>query len=32
MGAAGPGTKVNVEVDVLAKYVERLIGSRGGAK
>jgi riboflavin synthase len=31
LGAAGPGTKVNVEVDVLAKYVERLIGSRGGA-
>jgi riboflavin synthase len=30
LGAAGPGTKVNVEVDVLAKYVERLIGSRGG--
>jgi riboflavin synthase len=29
LGAAGPGTKVNVEVDVLAKYVERLIGSRG---
>ena len=32
LGAAGPGTKVNVEVDVLAKYVERLIGSRGGAE
>jgi riboflavin synthase len=31
LGAAGPGTKVNVEVDVLAKYVERLIGSRGGS-
>ena len=30
LGAARPGTKVNVEVDVLAKYVERLIGSRGG--
>ena len=30
LGAAGPGTKVNVEVDVLAKYVERLISSRGG--
>jgi riboflavin synthase len=29
LGAAGPGTKVNVEVDVLAKYVERLMGSRG---
>ena len=32
LGAAGPGTKVNVEVDVLAKYVERLIGSRGGGE
>ena len=31
LGAAGPGTKVNVEVDVLAKYVERLIGSPGGS-
>jgi riboflavin synthase len=29
LGTAGPGTKVNVEVDVLAKYVERLIGSPG---
>jgi riboflavin synthase len=29
LGAAEPGTKVNVEVDVLAKYVERLIGNRG---
>jgi len=27
LGAAQPGTKVNVEVDVLAKYVERLIGN-----
>jgi riboflavin synthase len=25
LGAAGPGTRVNLEVDVLAKYVERLI-------
>ena len=25
LGAAGPGTKVNLEVDVLAKYVERLV-------
>ena len=31
LGAAGPGTKMNVEVDVLAKYVERLIGGRGGS-
>jgi riboflavin synthase len=30
LGAALPGTKVNVEVDVLAKYVERLIGNPGG--
>jgi riboflavin synthase len=30
LGAVGPGTKVNVEVDVLAKYVERLIGNPGG--
>jgi riboflavin synthase len=25
LGAAGPGTQVNLEVDVLAKYVERLM-------
>jgi riboflavin synthase len=32
LGAATPGTKVNLEVDVLAKYVERLMQSaRGGA-
>jgi riboflavin synthase len=30
LGAAAPGTKVNVEVDVLAKYVERLIANTGG--
>jgi riboflavin synthase len=29
LGEAGPGTKCNVEVDVLAKYVERLISSSG---
>jgi riboflavin synthase len=28
LGAAGPGTPVNLEVDVLAKYVERLVASR----
>jgi riboflavin synthase len=28
LGHAEPGTKVNLEVDVLAKYVERLIGAR----
>jgi len=27
IGAAGPGTNVNLEVDVLAKYVERLVAS-----
>lgn len=28
MGAAGPGYTVNVEVDVLGKYVERIVGAR----
>jgi riboflavin synthase len=28
IGAWGPGTKVNVEVDILAKYVERLMEMR----
>ncbi len=28
LGTAGVGTVVNLEVDVLAKYVERLVGSR----
>jgi riboflavin synthase len=28
LGAAEPGTTVNLEVDVLAKYVEKLIGAR----
>jgi riboflavin synthase len=32
LGAAEVGTNVNVEVDVLAKYVERLIGSPGGGR
>ncbi len=27
LGAAQAGTKVNLEVDVLAKYVEKLIGA-----
>jgi riboflavin synthase len=27
LGAAQPGTRVNVEVDVLAKYVERLVAA-----
>ncbi|HEX4483147.1 MAG TPA: riboflavin synthase [Solirubrobacteraceae bacterium] len=30
LGAAEPGTVVNLEVDVLAKHVERLLGSRLG--
>lgn len=28
LGAAAPGTPVNLEVDVLAKYVERLLAAR----
>jgi riboflavin synthase len=28
LGAAGPGTPVNLEVDVVAKYVEKLIGAQ----
>ncbi|MGI9124308.1 MAG: riboflavin synthase [Mycobacterium sp.] len=28
LGRAVPGTKVNLEVDVIAKYVERLLGER----
>jgi riboflavin synthase len=28
LGSAEPGTMVNLEVDVLAKYVEKLIGAR----
>jgi riboflavin synthase len=31
LGAAEPGTPVNLEVDVLAKYVERLLGVRSEA-
>lgn len=30
LGALTPGDSVNLEVDVLAKYVERLLGGRGG--
>ncbi|WP_067966234.1 riboflavin synthase [Nocardiopsis trehalosi] len=29
LGRAAPGTRVNLEVDVVAKYVERLLASRG---
>lgn len=32
LGAAQPGDKVNLEVDVLAKYVERLLNHQGGAQ
>ena len=28
LGATAPGTPVNLEVDVLAKYVEKLVGPR----
>jgi riboflavin synthase len=28
LGALAPGSKVNIEVDVLAKHVERLLGAR----
>ncbi|HHX85736.1 MAG TPA: riboflavin synthase [Actinomycetales bacterium] len=31
LGALGPGDRVNLEVDVLAKYVERLLAAGGGA-
>ncbi|HEY8584476.1 MAG TPA: riboflavin synthase [Capillimicrobium sp.] len=31
LGAAEPGRPVNLEVDVLAKYVEKLVTPRGGA-
>ena len=30
LGAAAPGTPVNLEVDVLAKYVEKLVGAANG--
>ncbi|MEZ4321383.1 MAG: riboflavin synthase [Myxococcota bacterium] len=30
LGELKPGSSVNLEVDVLAKYVERLLGGRGG--
>jgi riboflavin synthase alpha subunit len=29
LGSAAPGTPVNLEVDVIAKYVERLLSARG---
>jgi riboflavin synthase len=28
LGGAGPGTTVNLEVDIVAKYVEKLVGAR----
>ena len=31
LGGLAPGNEVNLEVDVLAKYVERLLASRGVA-
>jgi riboflavin synthase len=30
LGGAGPGAPVNLEVDILAKYVEKLLGASGG--
>jgi riboflavin synthase len=30
LGAAAPGTPVNLEVDILAKYVEKLLGATAG--
>jgi riboflavin synthase len=30
LGRKGPGDPVNIEVDVLAKYVERLLARPGG--
>ncbi|WP_282793535.1 riboflavin synthase [Streptomyces sp. CC224B] len=32
LGVKQPGDPVNLEVDVIAKYVERLLGSRAGAE
>ena len=32
LGEAAPGTPVNLEVDVLAKYVEKLVGAHGYAR
>ena len=31
LGTKGPGDRVNLEVDILAKYVERLLGAPGAA-
>jgi riboflavin synthase len=31
LGSKNPGDRVNLEVDILAKYVERLLGAREGA-
>ena len=31
LGSLAPGDRVNLEVDIVAKYVERLLTSRGGA-
>ena len=31
LGSAATGTRVNLEVDIVAKYVERLLGHRSGA-
>jgi riboflavin synthase len=30
LGSAKPGTRLNIEVDILAKHVEKLLGSKAG--
>jgi riboflavin synthase len=32
LGARGPGDRVNLEVDIVAKYVERLLSAARGAR
>ena len=32
LGALAPGARVNIEVDVLAKYVERLLATDGAVR
>jgi riboflavin synthase len=31
LGSLDPGDRVNLEVDIVAKYVERLLNTGGGA-
>jgi riboflavin synthase len=30
-GDAGPGTRMNLEIDLIARYVQRLLQTRGAA-